>query len=284
MRWRLLIGLVLFHALLIVAVHYLPLWIGGRSMRFTIWSRVLHGSLGNAQFQLLAACWAIAGVSWAKRTAWFVTGLALLWALQVAIMVGVDGAENFNWEVISSLAANAFDVFVIDTLVTAVLLELLRPLWGSLTQEDHSQPEPLTIYTLLRTTTMGAVAAFALRLSLGFSESPVAYAGYYFRDTALTASCIALTLLLRYRWIGALGCMASVAGGVWLTPSEIVVQHGQWHWLPGLVLGWFWLSSTLLIIRCFGFQLRKPQQHATHSGSFVSSVDASRDDNVARHV
>ena len=254
-------GLAMFHLLLLPAVYFFPVWIGGQNALYHRWSQIAHGSLNFAQYELLVGFWAISRWDWAKRTVLFMTGLVVLSLLHVAIMFPMtkvyDSPVNLLW----SLLLNTVDVFVGEALVLAVLLELFRPLWGVLTREAPEGPEQITIFSLLRLTTMAAFAAFVLKFSGSVFYNPVGFSILWLLNAVLLASSIWMMFAPRYAWVGVAGCLASVVGGILNTPAEIVAKYGPWHWLPSLCLTTFWICSTLLVVRHFGFRLRKHSQH-----------------------
>ena len=145
---QLVMGLVMFHLLLLPAVDFFPIWIGGQNALYLPWSRIAHGSLNIAQYELLVGFWAISRCDWAKRTLLFMTGLVVLSLLHVAIMFPLTKAHDSAVKLIWELLMNTMDVFV--------------------------------------------------------------------------------------------------------------ATYGPWHWLPSLCLTTFWICSTILVVRHFGFRLRKP--------------------------
>lgn len=249
-------GLTLFHLLLLPAVYFIPIWIGGQDALYTLWSRYAHGSLGRAQYELLAGFWAISRCDWSKRTLLFIAGLVVLSLLRVAIMFALtkehDSLVNELWD----LLMNTMAVFVGEALVLAIVLELFRPIWGCLARETTEKPEELTILALLRVTTMAALAGAALRYSGSFSAEPAWFSIHLLLDAALMASCLWLTFATSYAWVGFVGCVASIVSVLLNTPEEIVAKNGPWHWLPSVCLTTFWIVSTLLVVRHLGYRFR----------------------------
>lgn len=256
-HWRLIMGLAMFHLLLFPIVYFVPIWIGGKSALYHLWSRYSHGSLSFAQYELLVGFWAIARWDWTKRTVLFVAGLVLLSLLHVAIMFSLSKSDDNPVNVLWDLLLETTDVFVGQALFLAVLLELFRPLWGCLTRETPDGPEHTTIFSLLRLTAMAALAAAVLRISGSFADDIIWFSIDLVLKAALLASCIWMIFAPRYAWVGIAGCLASVVGGVLNTPAEIVAKYGPWHWLPSLSLTTFWICSTYLVVRYFGFRMRK---------------------------
>jgi len=262
-HWRLVMGLAMFHLLLLPVVYFFPIWIGGKNGLYHPWSRYTHGSLNFAQYELLVGFWAISRWDWTKRTALFIAGLVVLSLLHVAIMFPLTNAYDTPVNILWDLLLNTTDVFVGQALVLAVLLELFRPLWGCLTRETPDGPEHITIFALLRLTTMAAIAATVLRISGSILDDIIGFSIDSLLDAALLASCIWMIFAPRYAWVGIAGCLASVVGGVLNTPAEIAAKYGPWHWLPSLCLTTFWICSTHLVVRYFGFRMRKHPLHRT---------------------
>lgn len=254
---RLLIWLVIFHLLLLLAAQFLPIWIGGQSALNYRWVRIANGSLNFAQYELLVCFWAISKCDWTKRTMWLLTGLVMLSLLHVAIMYTRSKSQDYPLKLLWNILLNTLDVFVGEALVLAVFLELFRPLWGILTREAPVRREQITIFALLRLTTLAALAAAVLRLSGSTLANPIWISIHWLLDACLMASCIWMIFAPKHAWVGFAGCLASLGGGVLNTPSAIVATNGPWHWLPSLCLTTFWICSTLLVVRQFGFRLRK---------------------------
>ena len=247
----------MLHLLLLLAVYFAPVWVGGRDAFYSVWSRYAHGSLGGAQYELLAVFWAVSRWDWAGRTLLFVTGLATLSLLHVGIMFSLTGEYDSFFEQFCSLLWNIIDVFVVDALVLAFVLELFRPLWGCLTREAPEKREEVTIFALLRLTTMAALVGAVLRLTGSYFEAPLWSSFRLFLEAAFLVSCTWMIFANRYAWVGMVGCLGSMVSTLLNTPPEIVAQYGPWHWLPSVCLTAFWICSTLLVVRCFGYRLRK---------------------------
>ena len=234
-QWRLVMGLAMFHLMLLPLVYFFPTWIGGKNALYHPWSRYTHGSLNSAQYELLVGFWAIARWDWTKRTVLFIAVLVVLSLSHVAIMFSLSNSDDIPVNILKDLLLNTTDVLVAPAFVLAVLLELFRPLWGCLTRENPGNPEQITIFALLRLTTMAALAAALLRISGSFADDLIWFSTDLLLHVALLASCIWMMFAPRYVWIGIAGCLASVVGGVLNTPAEIVSNYGPWHWLPSLV-------------------------------------------------
>lgn len=254
----------MFHLLLLPAVYFFPVWIGGQNALYHRWSRIAHGSLNFAQYELLVGFWAISRCDWAKRTLLFTTGLVVLSLMHVAIMFPLTKRQDSPVNLLWDLLLNTMDVFVGPTLVFAVLLELFRPLWGFLTREAPERREQITIFAMLRLTTMAALAAAVLRHSGSlFDDNLVSLSLHWLLDAVFLGSCIWMMFAPRYAWVGVAGCLASVLGQVLHTPAEIVAKYGPWHWLPSLCFTTFWICSTFLVVRQLGYRLRKHPLHRT---------------------
>lgn len=262
-HWRLVMGIAIFHLLLLAVVYYIPIWIGGKGALYHRWSQHTTGSLSGAQYSLLISFWAISRCNWSKRTLLLIAGLVALTLVRVAIMFSLTKAYDSHVNTLWALLLNTTDVFVGEALVLAVFFELLRPLWGCLSLEPPEGPEPVTIFALLRLTTMAALAATVLRISGSFSDVPIWLSIQWLLDAALLASCVWIMFAPRYAWIGAAGCIAVVVGGVLNTPVEIAAKYGDWHWLPSLCLKTVWICTTYLVVRCCGFRMRKHSLHKT---------------------
>lgn len=249
--------MAIFHLLLLPAVYYFPIWIGGKSTLYHRWSQLTTGSLSGAQYSLLISFWAISRCNWPKRTVLLIAGLVALTFVRVAIMFPLTNAYDSPVNILWNLLMNQTDVFVGEALVLAVFLELLRPVWGCLSREPPESPEHATIFALLRLTTMAAFAAAVFRISGSVLDAPIWFSIQWLLDAALLASCIWMMYAPRYAWVGVAGCLAVVVGGVLNTPVEIAAKYGPWHWLPSLCLKTIWICSTHLVVSYFGFRMRK---------------------------
>jgi hypothetical protein len=257
LHWRLVIGLAVFHLLLLAVVYYIPIWIGGKGALYHRWSQHTTGSLSGAQYSLLISFWAISRCNWSKRTVLLIAGLVALTLVRVAILFPLTKSNDSPVKILWNLLLNQTDVFVGNALVLAVFLELLRPVWGVLSQEPPERPEHLTIFALFRLTTIAAIAAILLKISGSFLDDSIWYASQWLLDATLLASCIWMMFAPRYAWVGVAGCVAVMVGGVLNTPAEITAKYGPWYWLPSLCLNTIWICSTHLVVRYFGFRMRK---------------------------
>ena len=264
-HWRLVLGITIFHLLLLAAVYYCPIWIGGKSALYHRWSQHTTGSLSNAQYSLLISFWAISRCNSSKRTVLLIAGLVALTFVRVAILFPLTNTYDSPVNILWSLLLNQTDVFVGEALFLAIFLELLRPVWGGLSREPPERPEHLTIFALFRLTTMAAIAAMVLRISGSVLDNPIWYSIQWLLDAALLASCIWMMFAPRYAWVGVAGCVAVMVGGVLNTPVEIAAKYGPWHWLPSLCLKTIWICSTHSVVRYFGFRMRKHSLQRTAS-------------------
>ncbi len=153
--------------------------------------------------------------------------------------------------------------FIGIALVLAVCLELLRPFWGVLSREPVEHAEHLTISTLLRLTTIAAIAALVLRIDGRELADPVWFSVFLVRLAVLAVACIWMMFAPRYAWIGVAGCFAAIVGEVLATPIAITTTYGHWHWLPQICLVIFWICSTHLVVRGFGYRMRKCSRQST---------------------
>ena len=85
----------------------------------------------------------------------------MLSLLHVAIMFALAKEYDSVVDQLWNLLLNTMDVFVGEALALAILLELFCPLWGCPTREAPEKKEKISIFALLRLTTMAALAATA---------------------------------------------------------------------------------------------------------------------------
>lgn len=255
--WLLILGLALAHLLLLAALHLVPYWFDFASWRVSRFSRNLQGSLAGAQCALLAIYWAISPWRWIKRTALFTAGLGIFVLAHAAVYYPWTTMPGTPMQIFGRLVLNGVDVFVGDTLVYAVGLELLRPVWGVLSRSSPPIREDLTIFALLRLTAMAAIAAAVVSRSIGYFEEPVWYTLHWVIDIMLLASCTWLALASRHAWLGGLGCLAAYGGVYCMTPEEMANAYGQWYRLPFYLLQTFWILATHMIVRLNGFRLHR---------------------------
>ncbi len=256
-HWRLVVGIAIFQLSLLAAVHLVPRWIFGERVFSYGWWQNTVGSLAGAQYSLLVSFWAISPWKWSKRTILLIGGLIALTLIRVPVMFFTYNRYDSPLETLWHLLLNQIGTFIGTALVLAVCLELLRPFWGVLSREPVEYTEHLTIFALMRLTTIAAVAALVLSIDGGDLADPVWFSVILFLRAVLAVSCIWMMFAPRYAWVGIAGIIASVVGGVLHTPAEITAKYGPWHWLPSLCLSTFWICSTLLVVRYFGFRLRK---------------------------
>lgn len=262
-HWRLITGLVVLHVLLLPAVHFSAEWFGDGNASYRRWSQSAVGSLNVAQYDLLIGFCAISRWDWGRRIVLLMTGLVVLTLLHVAVMFPLTKAHESAGNVLLASLLNMVDVFVCEALVLAVILESFRPLLGGLTRGAFEEREQITILALLRLTTMAAFAAGILRFSGTILDDSGWFSIHCLLRAGLVSSCIWMMFPPRYVWLGTAGCLASVVVGVLNTPAEIRATYGFWHWLPPLCLQTVWICSTFMVVRAFGFRLRKHSMHRT---------------------
>ena len=258
-HWRLIFGLAGLHLLLLAVVYFGPVLVGGPTATFSRWARTLHAALNGAQYQLLAVFWAISGCQWRKRTALACAGAILLSFAHVAIMLAVTKSEpsflSASWDILM----NTIQVFIGHWLVLAILLELFRPLWGSLTLGIPQEPEQTSIYTIMRTTTLSAVAAMVLQHFGEFVhgiDSVLWFCKNALFETAFVATCVWMVFATRRNSIGLIVLPIMIVVGV-ASAHPNLLRNGPLQPAIHLILNAAWLCTTFLIVRCFGFRLRK---------------------------
>lgn len=255
--------MAIFHLSLLAAVHLVPRWIFGYSVFSYLWWQHTIGSLAGAQYSLLASFWAISPWKWSKRTVLLIGGLVALTLMRVLVYFFQGNRHDSPLDALWFLLLDQIRSFIGIALVLAVCLELLRPFWGVLSREPVEHTEHLTIFALFQLTSIAAVAALVLRIGGSFLDAPVWFSIQLLLDTALLASCIWMMLAPRYAWVGVAGCSAAIVGGVLNTPVAITATYGPWHWLPSLCLKTIWICSTHLVVRYFGFRMRKHSLNRT---------------------
>lgn len=257
-HWRIILGLAGANLVLLWAVHFLPVLIGRRDASFRIWSAIAQGALNGAQFQLLAVFWAIARCNWRKRTMLFLTGVEILSLMHVAIMY-LKSKNHTGPDLIWDLLVNTVDVFWGEMFVLAILIDSFRPLWASLARELPKTREQTSIYSLLRTTMMSALAATVLKYSGELSGGLSSITFFCIRSiiqTALLASCIWLAFAKKHNWIGFAGLLTTVVVGV-MSAHPNLIQNGYWQYATYLLVKATWLLATFAVVRYFGFRLQK---------------------------
>jgi hypothetical protein len=262
-HWRLVIGIAVFHLALLAAVHLIPRWILGETVFSYLWWSYTIGSLAHAQYALMVIFWAISPWKWSKRTAVLIAGMVVLTLMRVPVMFFSYNRYDSPMEMLWDLLLNQIGAFIGIALVLAVCLELLRPFWGVLSREPVEHAEHLTISNLLRLTTIAAIASLVLSIDGGDLADPIRFSIYLFRQAVLAMSCIWMMFAPRYAWIGVVGCLAAIVGEVLATPTAVTTMYGHWHWLPSICLKIFWICSTLLVVRSFGYRLRKYSRQGT---------------------
>ncbi|GIW97783.1 MAG: hypothetical protein KatS3mg111_1116 [Pirellulaceae bacterium] len=253
--WPLWILLPVAHLVLLAAVYLLPVLFNGVAAPQTHMLRSMPASLISAQCVLLATYWALSPWSWLRRTLFFFIGATAFVVAHAVVLLPLSRIASPPAETLLRLIHSSFQMVVEETLVLAVFLELLRPVWGVLSRSSPPPRENMTILFLLRLTVLSAVVAVLVQQSVGFLEEPLWYAGSWLLEVGLVASCAWLMFAPRRQWIGAVGCLVALGGLVWHTPDEIIRAHGRWHWLPHLLLKTSWILATHAIVRWYGFRL-----------------------------
>lgn len=258
-HWHLLLGLAGLHLLFLVSVYFVPVLVFGRNAAFFPWARTLHGSLNGTQFPLIAVFWAISQCQWHKRTILALTGIIILSFAHVAVGLPLTQSDPSVLSTIGLIWMNTLQVFLGDALVLAILIDLLRPIWGSLTREKPREPEQTSLYTLLRTTTLSAFAVFALQYFGGFPweiESAARFCRNTFFQSAFFASCIWMVFATHRNWIGLIGLLAVIA--LWVTFAHPnLLRNGPQQFAIYLLCRAAWTCTTFVVVRYFGFRLRK---------------------------
>lgn len=262
-HWHLVLGLAGLHLLFLMLVYLAPVLVGGRNATFTPWARTLHGSLNVAQYELLAAFWAISWCQWQNRTVLALTGSIILSFAHVAVglpIFGIDfGIDSSLLSTVWDLYVNTVQVFIGHMLVLAIFIDLLRPLWGSLTREIPQEPEQTSIYTILRITMVSAVAVSALQYLGEFAqgtEKILWFCRNTLFETALVTSCIWMVFATRHNWLGLIGLLTTIAVVITFAHPNLL-RNGPLRLAIYLIAKTAWICTTFVIVRYFGFRLRK---------------------------
>jgi hypothetical protein len=183
---------------------------------FMLWSRMAHGTIGVAQCHLLAVFWAISNLSWPKRTLLFAIGCAAFIPSFAAIQYSLNKGPGLDPETLILSYTRTVQQFGATTLVVALLIDCLRPIWGTLCRVEVSSKERLTIFSLMRSTAMFALAFFIMSFSMEYDNpTTILILWNWAADLAralLLASCVWMFFGRQYQWIAvATYCVAIIA-------------------------------------------------------------------------
>ena len=268
-HWRILIGLASVHLLLLTAVYFLPVLISGRDALFNRWSRLAHGTLNGVQFDLLAVFWGISHCDWPRRTSLFSLGIVILSLAHVGVMFPL--AKNYDGTSMNltlDLLINTVQVFAGRMLVVAILIDSFRPLWGSLAREVPKTPEQITIFSIMRKTTICALAAMVLKSTGEFTEglsSITSFCTSSIIRTLFLASCVWMMFARSHNWIGCIGWLVALAVEIMNAPEATVSMQGYGFYAIYMLANTIWLCATFYVVRYFGFRLQKYAPHNTES-------------------